>query len=153
MTTQPQTTDPTGTEDAFPSTLYIYVYPDELEDALANGLDTSETEPALLANADYYAAGLAKMIGGIRINDFVNVEVAGKVIAMPQYDRFTEVYVLSILVETLDTNNLYDASSDFDSDFYPKPMRCFYYRARLEPASISAKARFKLNSPDVPMAP
>ena len=141
----------TMTENAY-DTLYATIYPDELEEALATGI-TGDHSGVLLTNRDVYSAGFIKMIGGIRISGFTNMNVNGSEVAVPSYERFHNVVVVVIDRSKLNPMLLVESQDDYSSPFYPKDMKCWHYEGVIDPSMFSGHETLPLSSPSIPMEP
>lgn len=141
----------TATENAY-NTLYVGIYPDEIDEALVDGI-TGDHTGVLLTNRDVYSAGFMKMIGGIRISGFKNMIVNGQEVAVPSYQRFHKVVVVSVDRSKLNPVLLIRSQDDYSSPFYPKDMECWHYEGVITPDMIQSHDVLDLSSPSIPMEP
>jgi hypothetical protein len=133
--------------------LFVMVWPDEIERVRSDGFPLDDSSSRILVNKPLYAAGLAKMIGGIRMNGFSEIEVEGRVMHAPSFDRFKKVNVVTIDVSKLDPGMLENSSKMFDSPFFPGDIQGYVYQLPIPPEAILGDEEVALDSPDVPMAP
>lgn len=137
------------------SFLYFYIYPDEVEATKTDGTLALARSGIVLTNRVEFAAFLAKLTNGIRLNGFVNAAVGGSDISIgiPSVDRFESFYVVTADTRFIDPKLLKDVSESCPSPPYPDGMKNLQYNGAINAAGLVDFTEMSLDDPRIPLTP
>lgn len=137
------------------SFLYFYIYPDEVENIKRDGTLALARSEITLTNRLEFAAFLAKLTNGIRLNGFVTAAVGGSdmSIGIPSVDRFTSFVIVTADTRYVDPKLLKDVSESCPTPPYPDGMRNLQYSGAINAAGFVQFTEMNLNDPRIPMTP
>ena len=135
--------------------LYLFVYPDEVDNLLRDGTLALARSSISLTNRLEFAAFNAKLTNGIRLNGFVTASVGGSKasIGIPSMDRFDSFVIVAIDTRFLDPTKLTDVTESCPSPPYPKGMKSLEYAGAIPPESIVTTTEMSLDDPRIPDMP